>query len=58
MLGLRMIRAVLFAAAVLFGIVGTLCLYLGLTARPGLNVYAVVSLGAAAVIGWSLHQSG
>ena len=58
MLAFKMIQAVLFASAVFFVVGGILSLYLGLTARPGMNAYAVVSLGAAAVITWSLQQSG
>jgi len=58
MLSLKIIRLMLFGTAVLFGSFGALSLYLGLTARPGMNAYAVVFLSAAAVIMRSLQQSG
>ena len=57
MLALRLIRLALVAFGLLFGSLGTLLLYLSLTARPAFSASSVVFLGATAVITWALQQS-
>jgi hypothetical protein len=55
MLDILVMRGALQACSTLLGSLGIFCLYSSF-ARPGLGAYALVFLGAASAIVWSLPQ--